>query len=250
MIWIDSRIGSKDLLKPLLDAGVPAEMTTLAFGDIAFTGKGIGGASIDIGIELKTIGDLVGSIRSGRLAGHQLPGLTETYDYRWLLVEGTWRHDDNGMIVTYQGKSRGWRPLPGKMSASELEKHVFTFECCGGLHTRYTNSRRDTIRFLSCLYRWWTDTPLDQHTSHLVAHNPPTIVPLSKFRQAVIKWPNIGLRISKTVESAFKGSIRKAAAAPVTTWAELATKTDKGQLRRLGMKAAREIDEFLDGETN
>ena len=35
--------------------------------------------------------DLVSSLRTGRLSGHQLPGLVSSFDFSYLLVEGTWR---------------------------------------------------------------------------------------------------------------------------------------------------------------
>lgn len=247
MLLIDDRVGSKDLHKPLKDAGLPAEIVRLEFADVAFQGKGPGGSALDIGVELKTLSDLVGSLRSGRLAGHQLPGLTKHYDYTWLIVEGMWRHDEAGQVVNYRGKYRGWQPVPGRMSAGELEKQVLTLECCGGLHVRYTNSRRDTVRFLSNLYRWWTDVAVDQHTSHLAVHMAPTIVPVSDFRQAVMRWPNIGFKTSKSVERIFGGSIRTAGNASVEQWAAVETITDKGQARRLGTKAATEIVHFLEG---
>lgn len=247
MLLVDDRVGSKDLLKPLRDAGLPAEIARLEFGDVTFQGKGPGGSSLDIAVELKTLSDLVGSLRSGRLAGHQLPGLSQQYDYTWLVVEGMWRHDEAGQVITYRGKYRGWVPVPGRMSAGELEKQVLTLENCGGLHVRYTNSRRDTVRFLSNLYRWWTDVAVDQHTSHLAVHTAPTIVPVSDFRQAVMRWPNIGLKTSKAVEREFGRSIRKACLASIERWAGIETITDKGQARRLGQKAATEIVRFLEG---
>lgn len=247
MILVDDRIGSKDLLKPLQDAGLPAQIARLEFADVAFQGKGPSGSALDIGVELKTLSDLVGSLRTGRLAGHQLPGLSQQYDYTWLIVEGQWRHDTAGRVVTYKGKVRGWQPIPGKMSASELEKQVLTLECCGGLHVRYTNTRADTVRFLGNLYRWWTDRAMDAHTSHLAVHTAPTIVPVSDFRQAIMRWPHIGLKVSKAVERAFGGSIQAASHASVERWAGIETVTESGQSRRLGRKAAEEIVAFLEG---
>lgn len=248
MLLIDDRVGSKDLLKPLKAAGLPAEIARLDFADVCFQGKGPNGSALDIGVELKTLSDLVGSLRSGRLAGHQLPGLSSHYDYTWLIVEGLWRHDEAGQVVMYRGKMRGWQPIPGRMTASELEKQVLTLENCGGMHVRYVNSRRDTVRFISNLYRWWTDIAVDMHTSHLAVHTAPTIVPVSDFRQAIMRWPNIGLKTSKAVELAFRGSIRAACLASIEEWATIETITDKGQARRLGVKAATEIVKFLEGK--
>ncbi len=247
MVLVDRRVGSADLLGPLKDAGLPAELDTLEFADIAFTGKGPKGAPIDIGIELKKIGDLVSSLRSGRLAGHQLPGLRAAYEYSWLLVEGQWRHDEMGKLVTFQGKGRGWKPIPGKMSASELEKQVLTLELCGGLHVRYSPTRRDTIRFLSSLYRWFCDKSMDSHTSHLVVHTAPTLVAISAFRAAVMKFPGIGMRTSLAVEQHFKGSLRRAVCAGAEEWSNITSLTDAGKPRRLGNKDAQKIVSFCEG---
>src|ERR1035437_3942143 len=137
MILVDRRVGSNDLLAPLKAAGFDAQLVELAFGDIAFEGKGLNGTPLNVGVELKRLGDLVSSLRTGRLAGHQLPGLLRTYDYAWLLVEGQWRANAAGQVTT-QKRSRLWTVIPGKMTASELDKQLLTLELCGGLHVAHT----------------------------------------------------------------------------------------------------------------
>lgn len=247
-LWIDRRVGSKDLLKPILATGLDAEITELTFADVAFAGQGTNGVSVDVGIELKNLNDLVGSLRSGRLAGHQLPGLRAAYEFSWLVVEGLWRTNDAGVVVTYQGKSRGWVPLHGKMRASELEKQVLTLELCGGLHVRYTNSRADTVRFVHNLYRWFTDQRMDQHTSHLAVHQQPTLVPISATRQALCQWPGLGIKSSKAVADHFGNSLRLAASAPLSEWAGIAVVDEAtGKSRRLGEKVAERIVRFCEG---
>ncbi len=249
MILVDRRVGSKDLLKPLRAAGLDAELVELEFADVAFSGRGTKGSSVDIGIELKTLGDFVGSVRSGRLAGHQLPGLRAAYEHAWLVVEGNWRADERGNVVTWQGQSRGWRPLKGNMLASELEKHVLTFELCGGLHARYTNSRNDTVRFLTNLYRWWTDQALDHHTSHMAVHDQPTLVPISPWRHAFCKLPGIGVKTSKAVAEHFENSLARASRAGVTEWSNIEVHDEStGKTRRLGASTAQRIVHFLNGQ--
>jgi len=242
MILVDRRVGSKELLTPLQASGYDAEITELEYADIAFVGRGPNGSSLDIGVELKNLNDLVQSLRSGRLAGHQLPGLRATYEHAWLVVEGQWRTNDAGMVITYQGKQRGWVPLHGKMTASELEKQVLTLELCGGLHVRYTNSRRDSVRFMGTLYRWFTDVAADQHTSHLALHQQPTLVPISDFRQTVCRFPGVGLKASLAVEVTFESSLRDAVNADMHAWANIVV----GE-RRLGEKTAQRIVNFCEG---
>ena len=57
------------------------------YGDAMVTGNGPCG-QVDIGIERKRIGDLVNSITTGRLSGHQLPGLLAQYYKVYIIVEG------------------------------------------------------------------------------------------------------------------------------------------------------------------
>ena len=244
MILIDNRVGSADLAAPLKQMGLPVELTHLEYGDLAFEGKGEGGRALDIGIELKRLGDLVGSLRSGRLAGHQLPGLRGCFDHIWLIVEGRWRRNAAGQIVINRG-----RPLPGGMSASELEKHILTLELCGGCHVRYTPTRRDTLHFIAALVRWWQDKSLDRHTTHLAIHTPASFLPISDFRATVSRLPGIGLKASAAVESYFSGSLRRAVNASVEEWAAIQTIDTKGKPRRLGTAVAARIVDFCKGST-
>lgn len=261
LILVDNRGGSegekaivRDLLNPLIAAGLPAVLSRMDSADIAFVGKGANGTSLDIGIELKRLDggstDLTQSLRSGRLAGHQLPkmvGPNGAYDYGFLCVEGIWSHDDHGQVVVEQGKKRKLVQIRGHMSASAMEKQLLTLELCGGLHVRYTNTRRDTIRFIGSLYRWFSDKPFDAHDSHLAFHNAPTLIAISPFRQAVAQFPGVGVRLSKAVEAHFGGSLRKAVMAGVDEWSEITSLTDAGKSRRLGNALAARIVNFCKG---
>lgn len=249
MIYVDRRVGSKDLLAPLKSAGLDAVLEDLEFADVAFSGQGPKGTTVDIGIELKRLNDCIQSLRTGRLAGHQLPGLRAQYEHAWLIVEGQWGANEQGYVTTYQGRQRGWHTTPGKMRASELEKQILTLELCGGLHARYTNTRADTVRFLVNLYRWWTDTALDHHTSHLAVHDQPTLVPINQWRQAFTKLPGIGIKASKSVAEHFGNSLRDAARATVSEWAAiLVVDESTGTSRRIGTKVAERIVKFLEGK--
>lgn len=243
MLYVDSRAGSKDFLKPLqkLLGAEKVESTLLEFGDISFTGRGVEDKSLDIGVEHKTIGDIAQCCRDGRFAGHQMPGMRKMYDHSWLLVEGQWRSDEAGYVTTYQGR-RGWRMLPGKMRASELEKHLLTFELCGGMRVHTTNTRADSVRFIGDLYRWFTDRSLDSHTSHLAVHQPAVLAEVSPFRRAIMAWPGIGLQTSQAIEETFHGSIRQAVQAPADRWASIRTHD-----RAWGRERAERLAKFLDG---
>jgi ERCC4-type nuclease len=237
MLLVDDRVGSRDLAQPLRKLGLAVESVRLPYADIAFEGRGVGGASVLVGVELKNLSDLCGSLRTGRLAGHQNPGLGSTYDHRWLIVEGRYGRDRWGAITRM---SRGRRsPLHGQMTLSEVEGRLLTLELETGLHVRHTEARWQTLRFLACLYHWWTDRDQDQHRSHLVAHVAPTLRPMSQFRRVLGQLEGVGPALSKAAEARF-GVLAKAMHAPVQEWAAL----DVGG-RKLGMKQAEAIVRFL-----
>ncbi len=244
LVLVDSRDGSKELVGPLKRAGLDVQSTRLEFGDVAFVGRGIKGAPLDIGIEHKQVGELITSLRDYRFSDYQLPGMTQMFDRSWLLVQGMWRSDDQGRIVTYHGRYRGWQPLHGKMTAVEFEKHMLTLENASGVAVRFTNSQQDSIRFILSLYRWFTDKDLDAHTSHIGVHTPRTLVPLSDFRAAVYRFPGIGLKGSLAVEQHFQGCLQDAVNANVDEWAAITTIDKKGKARRLGTKIATDVVAF------
>ena len=251
MVFVDCKTGSKDLAPALEKAGLPVyrdddgHLPDLKFADIFFEGRGIGGKPVDIGIEFKKLGEMITSCRDGRFAGHQLPGLTgkkKHYDYAWLLIEGAWRADGAGMVAQFQGPRRGWKAVPGRMRASEYEKHLTTFSVCGGIHVLQTDIRESTIRTLVNLYRWWTDCDLDKHTSHVAVHQPSMLTEVSGRRAALMQWPGVGLKVSKSAITEFR-SVKRAANASVSEWANVSD----GK-RRLGEATAQRIINFLNEE--
>ena len=242
MILVDDRAGSKPIHKLLVAAGIPAELTRLEFGDFAFAGNGPDNASVAIGVEYKTLGDLINSVRTGRLTGHQLPGMRRTYAYSWLIIEGDWRSNEHGQICTWRGPKHGWQPMPGRLSVAELEKRLIGLEVRAGVYVWPTRDRASTVRYLVHLYRSLTDGPWQSHTSHLAPHAP--LLDVSAFRAAVMTWPGVGLAVSKAAEATF-GSVKCAATASIADWAKLVTLDAKGGKRTFGEAHARKVIEFL-----
>jgi ERCC4-type nuclease len=259
MLLVDYRRGSEHLAAPLEAAGFPVyrkpdgELPTLGFADVAFTGRGPGGKPIEIGIELKRLSDLVSSLRTGRLSGHQLPGLVgenAAYDRVWLIIEGQWTTNRDGLVCVqrYNRRKRRmeWRPIEGNMFASEMQKRVLTFELCGGVHVHWSNEPEDTLHFIQNLYRWWSDKDSDKHASHLAVHDQASFLDIGKVREALMKYPHIGRKASKAVIDHF-GTIRRAGNASVAEWADIEVMTDKGKKRRIGTNFATEIVDFVNG---
>jgi ERCC4-type nuclease len=133
------------------------------------------------------------------------------------------------------------------MNISEMEKRLLTLELMGGMRVRHTSSRDVTLHYLANLYRWFTDSAMDRHTSHLTPHTTHSFLPLSDFRQTVMRFPNIGVRTSKAVEDYFSANLQDAVNASVADWAEIITFDKQGKPRRFGAKAAQAVFNFCRG---
>ncbi len=244
MILIDPREGSKELAAPLRKLGLEVnDDCELPFGDIVFEGRGVDGAAVTVGIEFKKLEELVASLRTGRLQGHQLPGMQD-FDYRYLLVEGELRYDQTGALQE-QGRFRSKRPMAGGMTVNELLKRLNVMQLCGGLNPVWASSRSDTLQHIVALYHTWTDTDLDKHKSHLGVYIPKSFIPISPVRRTLTTFPGIGIRSSKAVEEAFGGSLATAIMASTERWANIQVVDDKGKSRKLGMKHAEKIRKFI-----
>lgn len=256
MLLVDPRAGSCELVAPLTAAGLPVEQTVLDYGDLAFMGRGVGGAEVWIGVEHKRLSDLVQSLTTDRLTGHQLPGLVTTYDRAYLVIEGEWDTDGAGRVVA-PGKWRGrWSPVKGCPPASVLEQRVLTLETRGGLRVRWTPSQRASVRYVTALYRFWTDRDLDKHRSHLAIHAPDLDPKLkeevSDFRKGLNGLvPGIGLAMSRAIEQrvwnpkTHQGSMRKLLLLTETELAGIVVPDDKGKQRRVGPARAKRILDAL-----
>lgn len=254
-LLIDRATGSNELEEPLRRMGLPVEVMHLEYGDVAFMGRGEAGAPLYIGIELKKVGELVTSLRTKRLQGHQLLGLCQDFDRRYLLIEGDYHHDDKGRATVFRGHGRP-KPLPGAFNAVALEQEILNIQTRGGCWVRHTTTRRDTLRFILAAYRYWTDKDLDEHKSHLAVYSPDfdkgLLSPPSDFRKALqVLLPGVGFAASKRIEEECwdeklkRGSFGKLMLKPEVWWAELETFDKKGHAKKLGASRAKAIMEAL-----
>lgn len=250
-LWVAREVGSKEFVEPLQALGVNAKLATLDSADFAFTGNGPDG-DVEVGIERKALSDLVTSLRDGRLCGQamegskggQLPRLQAAYDEAWLLVEGHWVADTTGRLFA-RGRTRNTK-LPGSFTEDSLTKQLLSIEMVGGLHVQHTNGRGQTTSWLASLFRWFTDTKWDRHTTLNVTHKRhQSKVPVSMFREVTLPLPGIGLAGSKALEATFGGSLSALLAAKLETLTDVTVATPVGP-RRLGESTARELRHALD----
>jgi hypothetical protein len=159
-IYVDDRAGSIDLIKhePLLST---AEVTRLDSGDVMFCGNGHAGPVL-VGIEVKSIYDVVSSINTGRLAATQLPALLATYDVTWLLIYGTYGPGVGGRLETYRGKrTRGFRLGSRHVPYGYLEGFLCDL-AASGVAIKTVGSEYAAAQWIGVLHRWWSKS-WDKH---------------------------------------------------------------------------------------
>ncbi len=184
-ISLDYRTGSKELAPFFTPYGIKVEVKTLDFGDLAFEGNGPTGRC-SVVIERKVIGDLVASMQSKRLSGHQMPGMADTYDYCYLIVEGIWRPGPDGELQIGQGTFDAQVNFGGRWQDSygnrrllyrAVDNYLATLELHAGVIYRRTLSPAETVAVVVDLYRWWNEKLWEAHSSHLGVYAPAIAKP-------------------------------------------------------------------------
>lgn len=164
-IIVDDRIGSKEIV-PYLPENL-VRLQRLKFADVQFQGNGPEGI-VTIGVEIKRLSDLMSSMKSGRLAGHQAPGMQASCDYCYLIVEGIWRTARDGVLERLT-KYRKWSPYKkgrNPMLTTSLYGFCESMRRMFGFEIRFADHTRETATIIHGLHRWW-GKEWSQHCSHL-----------------------------------------------------------------------------------
>lgn len=238
MIYIDNRVGSKEL-HPLFPKGT-ATLTHLEYADFMFMGHS-DGEDILIGVERKRIGDFINSMCTGRLSGKQLIGMVNSYHYLYLVIEGIFRaNPQNGLLETWH--SGGWQEYrAGKrlFMARDIWTFMNTLQVVCGLHCYHCPRETDTVQYIMALHHWW-HKEYDEHKSHLQLHTG-NVVQLSKaslVRRVAYQIDGIGWsKKSKAIDQHFKSVSELVEAVPM----------DFMKLEGIGKKLAGSIHKQLHG---
>lgn len=222
MIFVDPAVGSNQFVKELGELGILAQHQHLEFGDLTWVGRDGGDSPLSIGVEFKELAEAVGSLRDGRLQGHQVPGLVKTYAHSYLVIEGLLKNDGSGYLYD-SARNRRMQP---QMTEDEWNKRLLSIQTPRAPEHRHPHvvllpNRTRTLNWLMSAYRWWTDLKLDEHTSPTTYYERPTMYEVSLFRQMIMKLPGIGLKTSLAVEEFFKGDLDYALHAGSGTWASI-----------------------------
>lgn len=169
-LLLDPRSGSGELLPYFKSYDIEVSVTQLDFADIAMFGDGPDGL-VAVGVERKVIGDLVNSMRSDRLTGHQLPGLMENYQFVFLVVEGVFKAGKSGALEVLR---QNWRPLmvgSKPILYREVSNFLLTLMLKCGVMVVRTNNAEETVAWAVGLYKWF-EKGWHQHVSHEAIYTP------------------------------------------------------------------------------
>jgi ERCC4-type nuclease len=153
-------VGSKEFLAPLQKRGLRVSLTTLRSADFAWRCGHVdpspfctGRFGCRIGVERKTLGDMIGSLLKHRI-NKQVPDMIEDYTLSWILVEGIWRAGTDDSLEIFRG---GWVQSPYALTYSQLTGWVHRYVAMGmgRIHEWRTSSPTETAAWIAAIYRWW-----------------------------------------------------------------------------------------------
>jgi len=227
VITVDNRTGSIELAETLKAMHVPVETKLLPFGDFAFAGEGPKG-KCSVGIERKTVRDILSCQETGRFAGHQLPGLVENYDYCYLIIEGRFSVDTTTLDLIEPNKGDTGRGYPIRLGStrriqySSLDNYLNSIATQSSCRIKTSGSPAETVMQIVDLY-WWWQKPWNQHQSLKVLRKEPAQFACFKpsVRQLIASClPGIGYEKSVHVAQRFKTVTEMVLATP-KEWSEI-----------------------------
>ena len=171
MILVDSAVGSRELLTGIRQLGCDAESVPNVATDFQWDGWGPSGRVL-VGVERKTISDLLDSVRSHRLAGGQVGRALDCYDYYYLIVEGPWRRAEGGMLEI----GFPWHQPKGQFRYAEVSHFLNRLRFLGNVFTWRTFGIDETVATLVDWHDQWQH-PWSEHLDKRVIYAPAPIPP-------------------------------------------------------------------------
>lgn len=166
MILVDARTGSGHFVPILNQIGAEAEAVHLDYGDVAFPLNGPTGV-LTVGIEVKTVTDLISSMISRRLTTRQLPGMRQNYDVVMVAIIGRVRRDQTGGIT--EGKYGKWHPIQTSLTWDQLEGMKTSLRFAYGAILVEFETAKDFCCWVKVVEKW-ASRKWEDHQSHLPSH--------------------------------------------------------------------------------
>jgi ERCC4-type nuclease len=228
MILVDPRVGSKQFLDPIkskVNCPVIYAKPQLNSGDFAFEGNGPGSVSWNIGIELKVLDDMLGSMRSERYAGDQLVKMSSDYDICYLIIQGQWRPDKAGRLTKLHYHDWVVVDLAAKAGKgskcfmySELDRHICSLELIKNVVVVRSSNENETAWQVVNRYNWWQKAWENHNSTDPIKLQSEVVFgKVSLLRKMASELPGIGWARSKAVEGAFI-NVHHMVNAPVEAW--------------------------------
>jgi hypothetical protein len=226
--------------------------------DVEFSGNGPDG-KVRIGVEVKSLADLLTSIRDGRLRATQIPALLR-YDVPWLAYYGEYRTDPKTghlQVPYWHQKYHRWLWRDYKLGSKPVEtSYLERFLCSPSL----TSTKLRTVGFSTVealaywlgvsLYGTWQKDyhkhrsmfAFDQSGGIPGSHLLPQIHPVAyQIMQTAASLPGIGFERAQAVADQF-GSILEMINATETQWSNVAVVSrGTGRVVKLGPTRAKAI---------
>jgi ERCC4-type nuclease len=231
MIHIDPRSGSGELLPLFLSHRLAptAQHTPHPPRDLAVTISRAGGVPTLMGIERKSITDMMSSIRMHRLAGEQVPKLLTHYEHHaYIVLEGNYR------ISWETGYLQHWRSVGGEWGWTDilLGKHPFhaaemndaLVDICEKTPIKIwrTRDQKETVDWVVGKERY-AQQDWERRHKHLGIHVPAPFVTAGKVsdvRRTAFAWEGIGWEKSGEVEKHF-ATVEQMVNAPASEWMKI-----------------------------
>lgn len=224
MILVDPRSGAESqdkqttvdrLVQHIRNIGVPCDKGPLEFADIAFEGNGPQGR-VMIGIERKTVHDMLHCIDDARYAAHQKPGMHVMYARCFVALEGIWKaHDPGGWLMESQNGCQWYyckyRSKP--VLYSKLYRYLMSIALSGVIITPSRNlweTAYHTCELYQYFQKRWEDHTSLLETQKLLIPDLRGKPPL--VRRWAAELDNIGVKYSMRAEELFKKPITLARA--------------------------------------
>lgn len=238
-----------------------ATLSPLDAGDVAFTGNGPSGP-ITIGVEVKSLSDLLSSIEDGRLRARQIPDMIAAFDVRWLLYYGTYRccpstgslqvpsrRDPTSGRCGWEDYKFGGRTSKRVVPYAYLESFLASPSLTNTrVHVKHCYDLAECARWIGVLHHIW-QKPYSSHSSMQAFDTSadlglmPLLSPHLKQRaRTIATFPGVSYQRAVAIARAF-ASLRDLFNCTEEELAEvqIPTKDGKGKARRLGKVLARSI---------
>lgn len=223
--------GADVLAAMIRSLNVPVKVTELEFGDAQVTVRGPDDRPILVGVERKKVSDLIDGFNTGRLTLHQLPGMMESYETSYLLLEGLWTAGKKGELLVWSGSKKAWQPPHGDADwkYESFVQRLLTLEFRAGVRIAYTGSVAGSGAWLASLWRWSSRSWNSHKTlegireKDLETENPLVSFfsrPTPKMRVAAAVLRGVGYERAKAISSHFR-SIREMVTAGVSEWIKI-----------------------------